>query len=87
MDEIRYKVRRADVIEMHIVLLLSIAGGMLGADRAYKGQIGLAFLKAITLGGLFLWFIVDIWSSAVGAKRAWHRYYKYLGKEAQKSEI
>ena len=87
MDEIRYKVRRADVIEMHILLLLSIAGGMLGADRAYKGQIGLAFLKAITLGGLFLWFIVDIWSSAVGAKRAWHRYYKYLGKEAQKSEI
>ena len=87
MDEIRYKVRQADVIEMHIVLLLSIAGGMLGADRAYKGQIGLAFLKAITLGGLFLWFIVDIWSSAVGAKRAWHRYYKYLGKEAQKSEI
>ena len=87
MDEIRYKVRRADVIEMHIVLLLSIAGGMLGADRAYKGQTGLALLKAITLGGLFLWFIVDIWSSAVGANQAWHRYYKYLGKEAKKSEI
>ena len=87
MNEIYYKARRADVIEMHIVLLLSIAGGMLGADRAYKGQTGLALLKAITLGGLFLWFIVDIWSSALSANRAWHRYYKYLGKEAQKSEI
>ena len=73
-----YKGSKANLIEVHITLLLSIVGGMIGADRAYRGQIGLAFLKFITLGGVLLWYILDIWISAFDAMNSWNRYYKCL---------
>ena len=66
---------KANLVEVHITLLLSIVGGMIGADRAYRGQIGLAFLKFITLGGVILWYIFDIWVSAFAARISWKRYY------------
>jgi len=70
-----YEGSKANLVEVHITLLLSIVGGMIGADRAYRGQIGLAFLKFITLGGVFLWYIADIWISAFDAMNSWNRYY------------
>lgn len=41
-------------------LLLSILLGILGADRFYMGQKKLGALKLITMGGLYLWWLIDI---------------------------
>ena len=58
-----------------------LIGGMLGFDQAYKGNLVLAFFKTITLGGLFIWFILDIWTSAHTASTTMHLYKKYLRQE------
>lgn len=38
---------------------LSWAVGYLGADRFYKGDIGLGVLKLLTIGGFGIWWLVD----------------------------
>ena len=40
--------------------LLSVFLGVVGADRFYVGRIGLGILKLLTLGGYFVWWVVDI---------------------------
>ena len=76
---------RTDVTQKHITLALSIVGGMLGLDQAYKGRPGLALIKAITLGGLFLWYIVDVLSSAKTAGSAMKNYKEYLKQRNQRT--
>ncbi len=43
-----------------ITLILSILVGGLGIDRFYTGSILLGVLKLVTLGGLGLWWLIDL---------------------------
>jgi len=52
--------RGASTLNWHTALLLSVFLGWLGADRFYSGRIGLGVLKLLTLGGYFVWWVVDI---------------------------
>lgn len=40
--------------------MLSILLGELGVDRFYMGRFGLGLLKLITVGGLGIWWLIDI---------------------------
>jgi TM2 domain-containing membrane protein YozV len=48
--------------------LLSWSIGYFGADRFYKGDVGLGVLKLVTFGGVGIWWLVDaaIWSYELG---------------------
>jgi len=43
-----------------VTLVLAIIIGGFGVDRFYSGSILLGVLKLITLGGLGLWWLIDI---------------------------
>ena len=43
-----------------VTLILSILVGGLGIDRFYTGSILLGVLKLVTLGGLGLWWLIDL---------------------------
>ena len=43
-----------------VTLILSIVVGGLGIDRFYTGSIVLGVLKLVTLGGLGLWWLIDL---------------------------
>lgn len=45
---------------------LSAFGGVLGLDRFYLNQTGLGVVKALTLGGLGIWWLIDLYLVLVG---------------------
>ena len=51
-------------------LLFGIFLGGLAVDRFYNGQVGLGLLKLFTLGGGFIWAIVDIFIIRDAVKRS-----------------
>ena len=62
---------QSPVTESHVFLVITIVGGMFGLDKAYKGEYLLAVLKFLTLGGLWIWQIYDIYVAAGEAGRSW----------------
>ena len=43
-----------------LVLVMSVVFGGLGVDRFIMGKVGTGILKLITLGGLGIWWIIDL---------------------------
>ena len=43
-----------------VLVLLSVLVGGLGIDRFYLGKVGTGILKLVTLGGLGIWWIIDL---------------------------
>ncbi len=64
--DVQFTTRRKDP---KTALAISIIGGSLGIDRFFIGDIGLGIAKLLTLGGLFLWTIID-WFLIMDATRA-----------------
>ncbi|MBP3253390.1 MAG: TM2 domain-containing protein [Bacteroidales bacterium] len=56
--------QRSNVLDINkewiITLLLCIFLGELGVHRFYNGRIGTGLLMLITLGGLGIWYLIDI---------------------------
>ena len=47
-------------IDWLALFLLTFFVGVLGVHRFYVGKIGTGFLMLLTLGGLGVWFLVDL---------------------------
>ena len=62
---------RTPVTQSHVFLVITVVGGMFGLDKAYKGEYLLAVLKFLTIGGLWIWQIYDIYVAAGEAGRSW----------------
>jgi TM2 domain-containing membrane protein YozV len=43
-----------------LCLIMSVVFGSLGVDRFLMGKVGTGILKLITLGGLGIWWLVDV---------------------------
>ena len=52
-----------------IAFLLALFLGFLGAHRFYVGKIGTAVLMIITVGGLGVWWLIDVITILVGGFR------------------
>ena len=50
-------------------LILGLLFGTIGVDRLYIGDIGLGIAKLLTLGGLLIWALIDLFL-IMGAARA-----------------
>jgi len=44
----------------------SLAAGWLGADRIYLGYVGIGILKLLTLGGVGVWWLIDLFLLSTG---------------------
>ncbi|GAA1548694.1 TM2 domain-containing protein [Brevibacterium sandarakinum] len=56
-----------------VTWILSLTLGFLGADRFYTGRFTTGALKLVTLGGLGLWWIVDLVIVMAGGLRRGRR--------------
>ncbi len=42
------------------ILIISFLAGYFGLDRFYRGEIVWGVLKLITMGGVGIWYLVDV---------------------------
>ena len=56
-----------------VTWILSLTLGFLGADRFYTGRFATGALKLVTLGGLGLWWVVDLVIVMAGGLRRGRR--------------
>jgi TM2 domain-containing membrane protein YozV len=56
-------------------LLLSVSLGFMGIDRFFRGEVGWGVVKLITVGGLGVWYLVDIciFAHHLGTRGGWTR--------------
>jgi hypothetical protein len=59
------------ITEKHVILITAIMGGHIGLDRAYKGDGVTGVFKLLTLGGLGIWWLVDVYVAAKEAGNSW----------------
>jgi hypothetical protein len=52
-----------------IALVLALVLGVFGAHRFYVGKIGTGLLMLVSLGGLGIWYLVDVVMIAAGGFR------------------
>ncbi len=52
-----------------IALMLAVVLGVFGAHRFYVGKFGTGILQALTVGGLGIWYMVDVIMVASGGFR------------------
>jgi TM2 domain-containing membrane protein YozV len=52
---------------------LSVSFGFLGIDRFYRGEVAWGVVKLITIGGLGVWYLVDlcIFAYFLGTRGYW----------------
>ncbi len=55
-----HKIKEARKVNWVLCLVMSVIFGSLGVDRFIMGKVGTGILKLITLGGLGIWWLVDV---------------------------
>lgn len=60
VESLREKRRQEESSNWAATFWLSLFLGVLGADRFYLGSVVLGSLKALSLGGIGLWWIIDV---------------------------
>lgn len=60
IDEQQVTYALMEMKDPSIAIILSVLAGSLGIDRFYIGDVGLGVLKLLTCGGLYVWWLIDL---------------------------